>query len=1076
MFDSETARLLRSAPSVPGLNPNRIPALLTGHYARLVSARLRGDVEQREDADEERWPLERIADTYEMIAAIHDDQELRRSAAFVAGTAQQILARRDQELASETRANVERERLNPVLAAPLLFLIAEQYADASEAASLISTGSEQTLEAQILSEHIADLARGRLLSISERAGIWRTSESPGGLEEGALAALLESLIAGIELLASQFLATDLASASADRYDSPDQAFDRVLDLSARMDDNASSRFGALSVSGYAGPHHLAALLLAAYGGLKDAALTQIPPPEDTDGGFWSQWLAHRAQVLPYVWPNHREAINEGFHHPGKSSVVVLPTGAGKTTVSSLKVAATLARNKKVVFLVPTHALVDQLTEELREIFPSQLLGSVVSNDFDLLLQAEVQLSEIEVMTPERCLAMLSFAPEAFEEVGLMVFDECHLLSPQSGKVRRAIDGMLCVLGFNYVVPQADMLFLSAMIRNGEEFANWLGELTSRECVAVDLLWKPSRQARGVVIYKEEDLEAAKRSALKSQRNGNKTAGKTAKSLRVSANEKLRVEPWAIWGLEHNWLNLSKQQANVITSRLQDGPVQLSGTLGSGDIRLKPNVNQVAASLAATAARNGLKTIVFVNTKADAVSTAKRIAEQLEEVTEAAEFEAARWDALQIELGDLRHSVLDGPAAAVPHNAAMLRLERDLAERMFRRSDGASVIVATPTLAQGLNLPAHIAILAGDKRADPDNKGRASLEAHEILNAAARAGRAGHLANGVVLLIPEPIMSFSEESPLSGHVVRKLQSVLPEDDRCVSISDPLEAVLDRLMQGHDTDPDVQYVVNRMRALNEMDGGEEAGLVFDVRKSLGAFLAKKKGAQEEYDQKVSELMQFLESSDEDSFDQAMTLLAARSGLSLELLERLRERISDQIGELPLSVEDWLSWTLRWLNEDDEALESLLRDIQSGVLGACGRKKSSELKPDVLDELEPGLMAWLRGRPLCDIEAALGGDPGSTTLTKRLCPRARDLVGSVVPRGLSFVMSLVSHVVVNLDPFEQQPDLDKQLVELLSTAVRRGFDSIEKLQFANENPRLLSRVQAHESWAEQASGQPA
>jgi hypothetical protein len=50
------------------------------------------------------------------------------------------------------------------------------------------------------------------------------------------------------------------------------------------------------------------------------------------------------------------------------------------------------------------------------------------------------------MTPERCLAMLSFAPEAFWDVGLLVFNECHLLSPQSGKIRRALDAMLCVLG------------------------------------------------------------------------------------------------------------------------------------------------------------------------------------------------------------------------------------------------------------------------------------------------------------------------------------------------------------------------------------------------------------------------------------------------------------------------------------------------------------------------------------------------------------------------------------------------------------------------------------------------------
>ena len=64
MFDAATSQLLRSAPGVPGLNPQNIPALLTEHYANLVSARLRGTAEDGAD-EETEWPLERIAGTYE---------------------------------------------------------------------------------------------------------------------------------------------------------------------------------------------------------------------------------------------------------------------------------------------------------------------------------------------------------------------------------------------------------------------------------------------------------------------------------------------------------------------------------------------------------------------------------------------------------------------------------------------------------------------------------------------------------------------------------------------------------------------------------------------------------------------------------------------------------------------------------------------------------------------------------------------------------------------------------------------------------------------------------------------------
>jgi replicative superfamily II helicase len=241
---------------------------------------------------------------------------------------------------------------------------------------------------------------------------------------------------------------------------------------------------------------MASLLRAAHDGIRHAAITAVPPPVGADQNYWNRWLQFRANLYPYVWPNHREAIQKKFYETNVSAVMVLPTGAGKTTVSAIKIAGALARGKKVVFLAPTHALVEQLTGDLQDVFPKELLGSAVSSDFDLLA-ANTQLQEIEVMTPERCLAMLSFAPAAFEDVGLLVFDECHLLSPQSGKIRRALDGMLCLLAFNHLAPQADLLFLSAMLDNGAEFTEWITELTGRHSIFVDLLWKPSRQARGV---------------------------------------------------------------------------------------------------------------------------------------------------------------------------------------------------------------------------------------------------------------------------------------------------------------------------------------------------------------------------------------------------------------------------------------------------------------------------------------------------------------------------------------------------------------------------------------------------
>jgi hypothetical protein len=390
--------------------------------------------------------------------------------------------------------------------------------------------------------------------------------------------------------------------------------------------------------------------------------------------------------------------------------------------------------------------------------------------------------------------------------------------------------------------------------------------------------------------------------------------------------------------------------------------------------------------------------------------------------------------------------------------------------MFKRANGAKAIVATPTLAQGLNFPAYLAILAGDKRADADQKGREDLEAHEILNAAARAGRAGHLANGVVLLIPEPIISFSDGKPLKWEVIQKLKSILPEDDRCVVITDPLEIVLDRLMQGEAVDADVRYMVNRMAALREAEGLEEPTLLFDLRKSFGAFAARKRQAEAEFEAKITDLKKAIAQDTPDGVDNTTAALASQSGLPMELLLRLKKRVADGAGSLPVTVADWLTWTINWLTDDENARASLLHDVRRSVLGACGGKKDGEITDEELALILPGLLAWIRGNPLAQIEKALGGDPDSESVTKQVCPRARELVGTVIPRGFSFIMGLLSHVIEEADPFDKQEDLSRKLVECLGPSVRKGYDAPEKVLFATEHPTVLCRVQMHKSWEQQ------
>jgi hypothetical protein len=1064
MFDPVTAAFLRTAPALPDLDPATLPQTLTTRYAELVARRLRteggGSPEPVSDAGD--WPLTRIADAYELITSIEADPDVRRAAAFVAATAQQILAQESVIDSSQAEPIINRDRVDPTLAAAILFLAAEQYADANEAAGRVRIAEgRQEYAATLLAEDIRDLAAGNLGSILERADRRPARfAARQGLEARGTTALFASLLAGIELFAAEVLGEEAPVNAAGRFDTAVTAFSRVLELSSNTYNSGDQAVGLLLTT-YPGPRHLSALLRSACEATAQAAVTKIEPPPGVDEQFWKSWLRHRAATAPFMWRNHREAIKKGFHIPGTSTVMVLPTGAGKTTVSCIKIASVLASGKSVIFIAPTHALVEQLAVDLQEVFPEKLLGSLVSSDFDRLFAGGTTLRRIEVMTPEHCLALLSYAPQGFADVGLMVFDECHLLSPVSG-LRRALDGMFCVLAFNSIAPTADFLFLSAMVRNGGELAEWIASLTGRDCVFVDPLWKPSRQARGVVFYEGETIARIRRAAMVTQGQRDAVQGKRAKTLRAAAKAELVAEPFALFGLQHNWLHETTTDSTI--AAISGSPVELNGELWDSNVVLKPNVNEVAAHIATACVRNGLKTIVFVNAKLFAVSTARTIARKLGTTLLPTEDEAERWRALEAELGGLVHSLLPGPSSAVPHNSQMFRLERDLAERMFRRSDGAQVIVATPTLAQGLNLPAHIAILASDMRADAEHGGREALGAHEILNAAARAGRAGHLANGVVLLIPEEILTFAGDKPLTPKAVEKLRSILPEDDRCLELSDPLQTILDRISTAPTADPDVEYALNRLSTAVAPEGADtEATTRFSVQRSFGAFMAAKRNATDVFNDQITRLNEILGERNTGAEDPALLELAAQSGAPITVLRALRERLAASAGKLPPTIPDWVSWIFQWLKEDDHSRLSLLGRERGTILGSIGRKVDSALSPQAMEVLLPGVLAWLRGKPVTEIERALGGDPTA----KLECPRARRLITGVIPLGFTFIAGLVAGTAREIPEVASGTATPRSVIETLPTAVRRGFDTPAKLAFIEEKKGFLSRVQAHRAY---------
>jgi hypothetical protein len=143
-----------------------------------------------------------------------------------------------------------------------------------------------------------------------------------------------------------------------------------------------------------------------------------------------------------------------------------------------------------------------------------------------------------------------------------------------------------------------------------------------------------------------------------------------------------------------------------------------------------------------------------------------------------------------------------------------------------------------------------------------------------------------------------------------------------------------------------------------------------------------------------------------------------------------------------------------------------------VREAALKATGAATTGKLMKSTLVDIEPAVIAWLHGEPLNAIERILKGDPDAKAPTKAICPRARELASTFVVRGLSFIAGVVARMVLDMDlTLDVDPEASL-VVQSLAAAVRRGFDSPEKLAFANGHPQVLGRVELHRMYAAEKS----
>jgi len=428
-------------------------------------------------------------------------------------------------------------------------------------------------------------------------------------------------------------------------------------------------------------------------------------------------------VLP---PQRRALAEQGLLGSSRRAVVVsLPTSSGKTLIAQFRILQAINQFDQergwVAYLAPTRTLVNQVARQLRRDF--EPLGVVVEQvspalevdnvEIELLTQRDDGKEfRVLVTTPEKLDLMLrqGWEREIERPLTLVVVDEAHnLQSP-----RRGLKLELLLATINSECENAQFLLLTPFITNAREVARWLGDQNSDD-ISFSVDWQPNDRLIGIA------------------------------NLKKGASIGARSYDYTV------------ELESVHTTRCTlavDEPIQLGTNHDIASTYSKAASPKMVAAIAAQELQHRGPVIVMHAQPRWVWSLAETLMLESNHHLASDRILLVQ-DFLRLEYGEefpLINMISHGVGV---HHAGLSDEVRTLMEWLFENEE-LRFLVATTTIAQGVNFPVSGVVMASTKYYDKN--GMVDMSAEDFWNIAGRAGRLGQGDLGVVALA-----SNSEES-------------------------------------------------------------------------------------------------------------------------------------------------------------------------------------------------------------------------------------------------------------------------------------------------------------------------
>lgn len=502
-------------------------------------------------------------------------------------------------------------------------------------------------------------------------------------------------------------------------------------------------------------------------------------------------LVSREQEHPIfeMLPPQRHTLREaGLLGSGYRSVVVnLPTSSGKTFIAEFRILQALNQFDReqgwVAYLAPTRALVNQVCTMLRRDFapldpPINVERVSPALEVDgleaslLTDKEETTHFRVLVTTPEKLDLMLrgGWEEKIDRPLTLVVVDEAHNLAQQG----RGIKLELLLATIKRECRDAQFLLLTPFIHNAAEIARWLAP-DSNSDIGMRLDWKPNDRAVVLSHPRQGDKRGQFSLELETLHTTRDTL-EVPETLSLDSNMPLGLS-WS--AVKNNASKLASATAQLMKER---GPVIV--------LALRPDW---VWSLAKNFKHPGNRQDVHEDVQ---------LVQRYLSCEYGDDFELC--ELLEYGVG-VHHSGLSDEA-------------KRMMEWLFE-NEHIDVMVATTTIAQGVNFPVSGIILAQNKYYDK-TKGMVNMPPEDFWNLAGRAGRVEQGSVGIIALAATDEGKAVELREFVGFQVSSLNSTLIEMVKS-AVKEGEQLELHRLFYLPEWSAFLQYLAHTYRQIGDPD---------------------------------------------------------------------------------------------------------------------------------------------------------------------------------------------------------------------------------------------------------------